>query len=68
MDPFECYTYEEAIGNETVFARSQHQVYSRLISNLQRLVNLVYNYNIYLKRGTRQTAQIAEPPQGVKIH
>ena len=66
MDPFKLYTYNEDIGHETRFIRSQPQGYYRRINNLQRLGNLIYNYNLELKKDPRQTAQIVEPPQGGK--
>ena len=64
MEPFECYTYMEAISNEMGFIRIQPQVYSRLINNLQRLGNLSYKYMLELKRDPRKTTKTAEPPQG----
>ena len=67
MEPFKCYTYKEAISNEMGFIRIQPQVYSRLINNLQRVGNLIYKYNLELKRDPRKTAQISEPPQGGQI-
>ena len=37
-----------------------------MIQNLKMVQNLIYNHNQKLKRGPRQIAQIAEPPQGGK--
>ena len=66
MDPFECYTFKEAIDHKTCFTRSQPQGYYRFINNLKMVGNLLYNYNLELNRGPRQIAQISEPPQGGK--
>ena len=63
MDPFECYTYKEDIGHETVLIRIQPQGYSRLVNNLQRLDNLIYKYTLELKMDPSKTAQIDEPPK-----
>ena len=64
MDLFECYTFEEAIINETGLTISQPQGYYKLIANIQRVGNLISNYKPYLKRGTSHTEKIAETPQG----
>ena len=64
MDPSKFFTFEEAIGHVTVFTRKQPQGYSRLIDNLQRVDNLIYNYKLELKRGPSYTAKIAELLQG----
>ena len=66
MDPFECYTYEEAIGHETVFIIRHPQGYSRLINNIQRVYYQVYNYKIKLERVPRQIDQTTDTPQGGK--
>ena len=63
---FECYIYEEAIGHETEFTRSQPQGYYRLINNIKRVGNLIYNYKLELKRVPSNIAQISQPPQRVK--
>ena len=60
MDPSKFFTFKKAIGHKTVFTRKQPQEYSRLIDNLQRVDNLIYNYKLELKRGPSQTSQIAE--------
>ena len=66
MDPFDCYNYKEAIGHEMGFTIIEHQGYSRLIDNIQRIGKIISNTKLELKRGRRQTAQIAEPLQGGK--
>ena len=66
MDPFKCYTYEEAIGHETGITRIQPQGYYRLIENLQRVGKLISNINLELKRVLGQTAHVSELPQGCK--
>ena len=49
-----------------VFTGIQTQGYYRLINNLNRAGNSIYDYKLELKRVPRQTAQIAEPYQGGK--
>ena len=44
MDPFELYTYEEAISQETGITRDHPKGYPTLINNLCRVGNLIYNY------------------------
>ena len=46
MDPFECRIFREAIGHEMGFTRSHPRGYYTLINNLQRLMNLIYNYRL----------------------
>ena len=66
MDPFRCYTYEGAAGHEKGFTRSQPQGYYRLINNIQRFGNLIYNYKLKLKSVLRHNSKIYDPPQGGK--
>ena len=66
MDPFECFTFKEAIDHETGFTRSHPQGYHTLIQNIQMVGKLIYNYKLELKRVPRQTAQITDPIQGGK--
>ena len=63
---FECYIYEEAIGHETEFTRSQPQGYYRLIKNLYGVGSLIYNYKLEFNRSPIQNAQIYDPHQGGK--
>ena len=66
MDHFECYTFEEAIHHETSFTRSKPQEYYILIDNILRVGDLISNSKLGLKMGPKQTAQIADPLQGVR--
>ena len=66
MYPFECYNFEEAISHKTGFTGKQPQVYSILTYNIQRQVNLIPNYKLESKMGTRNTDKNAEPPHGEK--
>ena len=68
MEPFECYTFEEAIDHETSFAISHYQVYIKITENLWSKVNLLSNFGLEAKRDQRQTSQITEPPQAGKLH
>ena len=66
MDPFECFTFKEAIDHETGFTRSHPQGYHTLIHNIQMVGNLMYNYKLELKRVTGQTDKFTDPIQGGK--
>ena len=53
---------EKDIDNETHFKIIRPHGYYKLTNNIKRAGNLIYKPKQELKRGPRQTSQIAEPP------
>ena len=46
MDPFRCFTFEEAVDHEIGFTIIHPQGYFILINNIHRVGNHVYNYKL----------------------
>ena len=63
MDPFNCYTFKEAINHKTGFLRIQTQKYETLPDNIIGKGNLILECKNELKRVPRQTDHILDPPQ-----
>ena len=66
MDPFECYTFEEASSHKSGFMGSQPQVYLKSSNNIQRQENLIPKFKIESKRFPSKATEISEPLQGNK--
>ena len=66
MDPFECYTFDKAINNETIFKRSLPQGYSKITKNIQRQGKQIPKSKLESKMAPTKTDQVSEPPNGVK--
>ena len=66
MDPFECYTFEEASSHKRGFTGSQPQVYLKSSNYIQRQENRIPKFKIETKRVPSKSTEISEPLQGNK--
>ena len=68
MDPFEYYTFKEAIDNENGFTRSHTQVYTKLPDNIQGKDNMISNANNYQRGAQGRPLKYLRLLTDVKLH